>query len=106
MRHPLRLKERTFVPIQAEPSQTLQNALHQLLTGPLGIGVFDSEDESSLVLSGKQPIEKGSPGTTYMEESGGTGCKTNSNTHKRPHNTNIPTSPLDPSLFGQIGEQQ
>jgi hypothetical protein len=65
------LKDRLLIPVDAEPTEPIEDDLHHLLRGPILIGILDSEEEDSPLPAGHQPVEEGGPCTPHMEVSGG-----------------------------------
>ena len=74
---------RAFVPIQAEPAQSAQDDLCGLGGVSGGIGVFHAQDERSAGVAGVKPVEQRRPGAANVQKTGWTGCKANSNIHRR-----------------------
>jgi hypothetical protein len=64
---------RAFIPIYFQPFQ----AFHYGINGPFNltclIGIFDSQDKYTAVMTGEQPVKQGGPYIPYMRVSGGTG---------------------------------
>jgi hypothetical protein len=69
--HAPALEDRFFIPVDAEPTEPIEDDLHHLLRGPILIGILDSEEEDSPLPAGHQPVEEGGPCTPHMEVSGG-----------------------------------
>jgi len=69
----LGLAKRPLIPIKPQPFQAFQNVFLPFGAGTLQIGIFNPENESAAVFSGKQPIKKGGPGRTQMQKSRGGG---------------------------------
>ena len=61
------LEQRTDVPIDAEPRQTLQNHLGMFIAGSRTIRVFDAQDEDPSLLSCEEPIEECRAGAPNMQ---------------------------------------
>ncbi len=70
-RQPLRLKKRSFVPLHAEPAHAIEDALHHILGGALEVRIFNAQNEYAAGVPGKEPVEKSSARTTYMQVAGG-----------------------------------
>ena len=66
---------RSFVPVEPEPSQALENAGDHLVGRALGIGVLDAQDEHAAVAAHEQPVEQRRAGTAHMEIAGGGGSE-------------------------------
>ena len=66
-----------FVPVDAEPLQTVDDAVDRCLGGALLVGVFDAQDQLALVFFGEQPVEQGRPGPADVQVTGGTGWEAN-----------------------------
>ena len=62
------LEQRTFVPIDAEPSQLVEDDIDQLRSISVAVGVFDAEHERAARRPGKEPIEERSTRTTDMQK--------------------------------------
>ena len=69
---------RTFVPIEAEPSQTLHDRLDRSLDLAGLVGVLDAQDELAAVPTGEQPREQGGADVANVRVAGGTRCETGS----------------------------
>ena len=80
-RDPLRLHVGALVPVEAEPAETIQDALGHLRRGTLQVGVLDAQDEGSMMLAGKQPAEERGPGATHVQVAGGGGRKAHAYCH-------------------------
>ena len=70
---------RTLIPIHAQPGQTFVDQREELLAVALLVGVLDAQDKHATRVSRVEPIEERRAGAADMEETGGTGCKTNAN---------------------------
>src|SRR5258705_50722 len=68
--------ERSFVPIETEPSQTVENALQHFRRGALGIRILDSENEDTTVTTRKQPVEQRGTGAADVQVAGRRGSET------------------------------
>ncbi|OPZ92429.1 MAG: hypothetical protein BWY73_00809 [candidate division TA06 bacterium ADurb.Bin417] len=68
----------TLVPVQAKPLEVFQDHSFKLGTAPLPVGIFDPQDKRPLLLARQQVVEKGGPGITQVQVTGGTGCKSHS----------------------------
>ena len=80
---PLRLEERSFVPVQSQPAHALENAFHHFGRRPLDVRVFNAKDELSVVMLCEEPIEEGGSGATDVEVAGWGGSEANSNLGQR-----------------------
>src|SRR6185436_14080352 len=69
--HALGLVKRPFVPVQAKPSQLIENALHQFGTIAFGVGVFYAEDEDATLVAGEQPVKECSASAADMQVASG-----------------------------------
>src|SRR6266542_342827 len=69
---------RPLVPVQAEPSKILEDAVLRLARGAFGVGVLDAEDEGAVLPVRKQPVEQRRAGVAHVQLAGGAGCETNS----------------------------
>ncbi len=70
---------RSFVPVEAQPTQTIEDAFHQFGAIALGIGILDSQDERAALVSRKQPVEKGRARAADVEIARRRGRKTHAN---------------------------
>jgi hypothetical protein len=50
---------RTFVPVEAQPTQSIEDDLHRLLGVAGLVGVFNPEDKLASVMARKEPVEEG-----------------------------------------------
>ena len=62
---------RALIPLQAEPSEILENRRLRLARGPLDVGVFDAQDERSAGSARHQPVEQGRARIADVEMAGG-----------------------------------
>ena len=67
----LRLVERAFVPVEAEPLKAVDDALDEFGLVALGVGVFDAEDHGAALLAGEEPVEESGAGAADVEIAGG-----------------------------------
>jgi len=74
--NPVRLINRTFIPVQAQPGHAFQDGVNGFFGGTDLIRVFDPEDELSAPVTGEKPIKKSCPGPPDMQEAGRAGGKT------------------------------
>jgi hypothetical protein len=89
-REPLRLVVRSmrsadfgsFVPIDAEPAEAVQNRGQRRLDIPLLIGVVDPQEKLPAVLPGEEPVEERRANAADVQEAGGTGSETSAD-HER-----------------------
>ena len=65
------MKERSFIPFQAEPAHAIEDALHHILGGALEVGIFNAQNEGAAGVPGKEPVEEGSARAAYMQVAGG-----------------------------------
>ena len=61
----------TFIPIEAEPVQAVEDDLVRLGGVAFFIGILDAEDELAAVFAGEEPVEKGGASATDMKKAGG-----------------------------------
>jgi hypothetical protein len=80
---PLRLVERAFVPVEAEPTHPIKNAFDHSLGGALEVGVFDAQDEGATGVASKEPVEERGAGTPHVQVAGRGGCETDAGTFRR-----------------------
>ena len=71
------LVNRPFVVTETEPVHGLQNRIDGGLGAAGDIGVFNPQNEFSLLLAGEEKIKEGGAGAANMEIAGGAGGKTN-----------------------------
>ena len=55
---PFALEQRAYVPIDAQPSQTIEDHLRVFTTGSLAVRVLDAQDEDPTLLACEQPVEE------------------------------------------------
>src|SRR6266571_3757950 len=65
------LKHERLVPIEAEPSEAVEDHFGVLLGGALPVGVFDAQQELAARVAGVQPVEEGGAGAADVEVAGG-----------------------------------
>jgi hypothetical protein len=70
---PGELKNGLFVPIQLQPAQTIEYCANRLVCGALAISILYSQQKLALIVPGKQPVEKRSARTTYVQKTSGAG---------------------------------
>jgi hypothetical protein len=70
---------RSFVPIDSEPAQVLEQLLLVLFLGALDVRVYYAQNESAAVVPRKKPIEEGRARIPYVDVTRRAGCKPNSN---------------------------
>ena len=64
-----------LVPVEAEPLHGVEDDLHVLLGGALGVGVFDAQDEVAAHRAGERPVVDGRARATHVEAAGRGGCE-------------------------------
>src|SRR5438132_8533379 len=67
---------RAFVPLQAQPLQSLINGGHRFLGVSLDIRVFDAQHEFPAVMPRKQPVEQRGARPANVQVAGGRGGET------------------------------
>ena len=55
--HAFGLKERSFIPVDAQPAQAFENAIHHLGRRALKIGVLNAQDQRAAKVTRVQPVE-------------------------------------------------
>jgi hypothetical protein len=70
-----------FIVIHAEPLHALHELVDGILGGTFQVGVFDTEKESSLVMSCFQPVEDGGTDISNVDLSCGGRCESCSEIH-------------------------
>jgi hypothetical protein len=63
----LRLEIRAFVPIDAKPTQAVQNALNQLRAIALDVRVLDTQNHRAATPAREQPIEKRGASASHVQ---------------------------------------
>jgi len=66
---------RAFLPGDAQPSKVFQNAIHGGVRRSFHVGIFNPEDERSLMAPCKNIIEEGGSSVSDMKEPGRSGSK-------------------------------
>src|SRR5208337_3066808 len=66
---------RPFVPIDADPPKTVEDALDGILDVPLLVGVVDPQQKLAAEMPGKQPVEQGRSHSADVQKAGRTGSK-------------------------------
>ena len=61
---------RPFVPIEAEPSQAVENALDHVGRRALDVGVLDAQHEHAAMTTGKEPVEERGPRAADVQIAG------------------------------------
>ncbi len=64
---PLRLKVRPFVPIDAEPSQAIQDSLNQFRPIAFHVRILNAQNHRAAMAARKQPIEKSRARASHMQ---------------------------------------
>ena len=67
----LRLVKRPLVPIDAQPLQPIQNALHEFGLVALGVGIFDAKDHGAALSAREQPVKQRGPRSSHVQIAGG-----------------------------------
>ena len=70
-----------FVPLDAEPTEAVEDWLQGLGTIAIGVGVVDAEDELAAEALDEQPVEKSGADASDVEVSGGTGSEASADGH-------------------------
>jgi hypothetical protein len=73
--------ERTFIPVQAEPAEAVEDDFHGRLRVARGVGVLDAQDEGATRVAGIEPVEERGAGAADVEKAGGTGGEADSRFH-------------------------
>jgi hypothetical protein len=63
----LGLMHRRAIPIEPQPLERAEDDVDQFRPRPLGVGVFDTQNELAALLAGKEPVEEGGSRPTNME---------------------------------------
>ena len=64
-----------FVPIEPQPLHCVEDDLHVLLGGTLGVGVFDAQDEVAAHGARERPVVDGRSCAAHMQAAGGGRCE-------------------------------
>src|SRR5687767_3198026 len=72
---------RPFVPIDAQPPQSIEDTGDHFGLVTLDVGVLNAQDERAAVAARIEPIEQGSPGATNMKITGGGRGETETGNH-------------------------
>src|SRR5581483_7325606 len=78
---PLRLEERAFVRIQAEPRHAVQDRLHRGVSRTLAIGVFHAQDELAAAATRFQPAIQSRARTADVQIAGRAGSEAGAKGH-------------------------
>ena len=73
--------DRTLVPFEPKPAQTLEDNIHRLLRIPRRVRVLDPQHERAARMPGIEPVEQRRAGTSDVEVAGGTRGKSDANFH-------------------------
>jgi hypothetical protein len=77
--HTLGLEKWPLIPVQAEPCHGIKNRPRGLLCGAKLVSVFDAQNESPPLVSGKKPVKKGRPGPANVQITCGRRSESRSN---------------------------
>ena len=75
----LALDHRVVVPVNAKPLEAFEDVLGEFRLGSLLVGVFNAQQEATVLVSRKQPVENGRPRRADVEGSRRAGSQTNAN---------------------------
>ena len=64
--HALGLEERSFVPVNPQPAQAFEDAIHHLGRGAFEVGVLDPQNQRAAVVARVEPVEKSGTRSTDM----------------------------------------
>ena len=78
------LKRRAFVPVEPQPDETLQDALHRDLGGTRPVGVLDAQQEAPAVTAGVEPAEQGGTRAADVQVTGRARCEAGAYRHPLP----------------------
>ena len=67
----------TFIPIESEPAQAVEDDVHGFLAVPRGVSVFDAQNERAAGVAGVKPVEQRSARAADVQVTGGRRSKTN-----------------------------
>src|SRR5262245_28923249 len=77
----LALEERTFVPVDAEPAETVEDGLDRFRGRPRPVGVLDAEDERALVVARIEVAEERRPCAADVQKARGAGREARPDSH-------------------------
>jgi hypothetical protein len=66
-----------LVPIDVQPTETVQHGFDRPRDQTRLISIFNSDDEFTAMMAGKKPIEEGCPDIANVGQSGGAGRESN-----------------------------
>ena len=66
----LRLKRRTFIPVDAQPSQAVENALDEFRTIAFDVRVFNAQDHGAAAAAREKPVEKRGARAAHVQIAG------------------------------------
>ena len=79
---PVRLVDRAFVILQAQPLHRIQDRLHVLVGGALAVGVLDAQDELAAALARLQVAVQRGARPADVQEASGTGGEAGAAGHR------------------------
>jgi hypothetical protein len=62
--HSVALKERTLIPVEFEPVESLQDGLGVFRLGTVAVGILDAENEHAFMVPSEEPVEQRGASTT------------------------------------------
>ena len=78
------------VPIEAEPSQPVDDRSQRLWRRSLAVGVLQPQPEGAAVMAGVEPVEEGGPRAAEVQHAGRRRCEARDDAHVRSHPRRIP----------------
>ncbi len=72
---------RSFVPVDTDPAEPVEDAFDGVLDVPLLIGVVNPEQKLAAVMSGEQPVEEGRSNSANVQEARRTRCESGAYSH-------------------------
>ncbi|CAM3083304.1 hypothetical protein KOXY103107_14555 [Komagataeibacter xylinus] len=76
------LEDRFLVGFDVHPGQAVEQHVDRLLGRAFAVGILDAEHELPAVVAGIEEIEKGGTGVADMQQAGGAGSKTRTDSHE------------------------
>ncbi len=76
---PVGLAERTFVPVQPDPSHPVQDGVNRLLRGAASVRILDAKNERAPFVPSEEPVKQSGSDSADVQVSGRTRRKSYSN---------------------------
>jgi hypothetical protein len=62
---------RSLIPVKTQPPQAVKDSLHRPLNLAGDIGILNTDDEATAVVTSKEPVKQGRPDIAHMGITGG-----------------------------------